>query len=99
MEENILPLQCIVLYVLDATFNFAFMPGRVRFGWNDDYAVMLAGKLYHLWIEIRIEPVGILHRCLEVVYDQCLGNTTNARKEFSKERMKFSVVCRHIGSL
>ena len=35
----------------------------------------MAGELHHLRVQHRVEPVGVLHRSLQVVYHQPPGNT------------------------
>ena len=67
LEE--MPLECIVLHVLDATFNLPLVLWRVRFRRNKHRPVVTCERL-KLWMNFGIVPVGSLHRGLQVVDHQ-----------------------------
>ena len=66
-------LQGVIFYISDASFNLAFVPRCVRFCGQDDCAIMFAKRL-DLGLDVRIIPVSLLYRCLEIVDNQSLGN-------------------------
>lgn len=61
------PLDRVVLRILDARFHLALVPGRRRFGRQNDRAVM-PGELLQLGMEFRIIPIGLQDTGLEVVW-------------------------------
>ncbi|MFH1975481.1 MAG: hypothetical protein ABIJ52_07960 [Pseudomonadota bacterium] len=65
----------IVLYILDPTLDLALVPWRVGFCVKNDASIM-PGELHHFRIEIGIEPVGVLHRGLQIINHKGLRDTT-----------------------
>ena len=65
--------QAVALDILDSAFHFPLVPGHVGLGGQDHGAVVLAERL-HLRRQHGIEPIGMLHRRLQVVDDQRLGH-------------------------
>ena len=66
-----MPLQSVVLDIAHAAFNLPLVPGRARLRGQDHHAVVLAEGL-DLGIEVRVVPVRLLDRRLEVVDHQDL---------------------------
>ncbi len=66
-------LQAILLDIVDAPLNLAFVTRRVGAGRENDDPVVLAER-FQLRIQLRIEPVRLLDRRTEVVDDQYLGH-------------------------
>ena len=72
-------LQRVVLHILHAGLDLPFVPRHVRLGRQDHRAVVPAERL-ELGNQLGIEPVGMLHRRLEIVDDQRLGNAAEVRE-------------------
>ncbi len=68
------PLQGVLLHIVNASLDFAFMPGRAWLGRHEYRAVMIA-KAAELWVQVRVVPVGFDDGRFEIVGHQCLGNT------------------------
>jgi hypothetical protein len=76
-------LQAVVLHVADLTLDLALVPGRIRTGRKDHRAVVFA-KRRQLGIELRIVPVRMNHRRLEIVHHDRPGNTPERSKRIFK---------------
>ena len=66
-------LQGIVLNVVNATFDLALVARRVGLGGKNSRVVVDA-EGQHLRVDLRIEPVRLGDRRLQVVDDQCFGH-------------------------
>ena len=64
-------LQAVVLDIAHAAFDLPLVPRRARLRGQDRHAVVLAERL-HLGIQLRVVPVRLLDRRLEVVDHQDL---------------------------
>ena len=64
----------VVLYILDSALDLALVPWRVGFCGKNDTSIM-PGELHHFRVEIGIEPVGVLHRGLQIIDHQGLCDT------------------------
>ena len=71
-------LQLAVLHVADATINLAFVARRVRLGPQDHRFVMLGERL-QTRVQLRIVPVRMLHKGLEVIDHQRLAPPRSAK--------------------
>ena len=78
-------LQRVVLDVGDPPLDLPLVTWRVRLGRQHHRAVVLAERL-HLRVQLRIEPVRILHRRLQVVDHQRLRYATEVPKRVLQRR-------------
>ena len=60
------PLEGVLLHVIDAAFHLALMPGRVRLR-RQEHRAVVRGERLHLGHQLGIEPIGVLHRRAQVV--------------------------------
>ena len=67
------PSQGVFLDVIDAPLDLPLVAGRVGTRWQEHGPVMFAEGA-DLGVDLRVEPVGLLHGRLEVVQDQPPGD-------------------------